>query len=93
MTNPESFKSTSGVTSVAADDRNRQTVKRDEQGLVATTPPVEQAVVVGVELAGQPGLLPLEDSLTELALLADTAGGGRTSDPAAEQRQSRDADR
>lgn len=74
MTNPESFQSTTGANSAAAGDRDRRTVKRDEQGLVTTAPPEELAVVVGVELSGQPGLLPLEDSLTELALLADTAG-------------------
>ncbi len=39
-----------------------------------TLPPRERAFLVGVEWKGQPGLLPLEDSLTELALLADTAG-------------------
>lgn len=49
-------------------------VVRDEQGLVATTPPVETCVLVGVELSSSPGLLPLEDSLAELGLLADTAG-------------------
>ena len=47
---------------------------RDDQGLVSTASPDELAVLVGVELTGQPGLLPLEDSLAELALLADTAG-------------------
>ena len=49
-------------------------VVRDEQGLVATTPPVETCVLVGVELNSHPGLLTLADSLSELALLADTAG-------------------
>ncbi len=34
----------------------------------------ERAILVGVQLAADPGLLPLEDSLDELALLADTAG-------------------
>lgn len=34
----------------------------------------ERAILVGVQLASEPGLLPLEDSLDELALLADTAG-------------------
>ncbi|MEZ4712363.1 MAG: GTPase HflX [Caldilineaceae bacterium] len=49
-------------------------VVRDEQGLVATTPPAETCVLVGVELNSHPGLLTLDDSLSELALLADTAG-------------------
>lgn len=39
-----------------------------------TTQPKERAFLVGVELYQQPGLLTLEDSLTELALLSDTAG-------------------
>jgi GTP-binding protein HflX len=39
-----------------------------------TLQPKERAFLVGVELFQQPGLLPLDDSLTELALLADTAG-------------------
>ena len=34
----------------------------------------EKAFLVGVEIFGEEGLLPLEDSLDELALLADTAG-------------------
>ncbi|MDA1330061.1 MAG: GTPase HflX [Chloroflexi bacterium] len=34
----------------------------------------ERALLVGVEISGQPGLLPLEDSLEELELLAVTAG-------------------
>jgi GTP-binding protein HflX len=38
-----------------------------------TTPPRERAFLVGVELRGEPALLPLEDSLAELALLAETA--------------------
>ncbi len=39
-----------------------------------THPPREKAFLVGVELRTQPGLIPLEDSLGELARLADTAG-------------------
>jgi GTP-binding protein HflX len=39
-----------------------------------TLQPKERAFLVGVELYQQPGLLTLEDSLTELALLSDTAG-------------------
>lgn len=38
-----------------------------------TQPPRERALLVGIELAGEPGFLPMEDSLAELALLADTA--------------------
>jgi len=41
---------------------------------VPTTQPRERAFLVGVELFGQQTLLNLDDSLTELALLADTAG-------------------
>ena len=40
----------------------------------STTPPRERAFLVGVELFQQKTLLPLEDSLTELTLLADTSG-------------------
>ncbi len=40
----------------------------------STTPPEERAFLVGLELSGQPHLLGIEDSLEELALLADTAG-------------------
>lgn len=39
-----------------------------------TAPPVERAFLVGVEIKNQPGLLSLEDSLSELALLCETAG-------------------
>ena len=39
-----------------------------------TTPPRERAFLVGVELFQQKTLMPLEDSLTELALLSDTSG-------------------
>ncbi len=39
-----------------------------------TRPPRQRAFLVGVEIKGQPGLLSLDDSLEELALLADTAG-------------------
>jgi GTP-binding protein HflX len=39
-----------------------------------TRPPRERAFLVGVEIPFQKQILPLEDSLTELALLADTAG-------------------
>src|SRR5512141_101354 len=39
-----------------------------------TTPPRERAFLVGVDLYQQKSFLPLDDSLTELALLADTSG-------------------
>jgi GTP-binding protein HflX len=39
-----------------------------------TSQPRERAFLVGVELYQQPGLLTLDDSLRELALLCDTAG-------------------
>jgi len=39
-----------------------------------TRPPRERAFLVGVELPSRKLLLPLEDSLAELAMLADTAG-------------------
>jgi len=41
---------------------------------VSTQPPSERAFLVGLEIRGHPQLLGVEDSLTELALLADTAG-------------------
>jgi len=56
--------------------RNRKTLVRDHDGLVETRPTAERAILVGVELSGAPNLLTLEDSLTELALLAKTAGVG-----------------
>lgn len=39
-----------------------------------TTPPRERAFLVGVDIRGKEQILTLEDSLLELALLADTAG-------------------
>jgi GTP-binding protein HflX len=39
-----------------------------------TRPPRERAFLVGVGLRNEPSLLSIEDSLEELALLADTAG-------------------
>ena len=45
------------------------------KGQLHTTETVpERALLVGVEIAGQPGLLPLEESLEELEFLALTAG-------------------
>lgn len=41
---------------------------------IPTTRPRERAFLVGVEIRGEEGLLPLEESLDELALLAKTAG-------------------
>ncbi len=40
----------------------------------STTPPSQRAFMVGVELRSEPSLLSMQDSLDELALLADTAG-------------------
>ncbi len=40
----------------------------------SSKPPRERAFLVGMEIFGQEGLLPLADSLIELALLAETAG-------------------
>lgn len=42
--------------------------------MINTKAPQEKALLVGVDLFGQDDLLNLEDSLEELALLADTAG-------------------
>ncbi len=39
-----------------------------------TRPPVERAFLVGVNLRSDPGILSLEESLAELALLCETAG-------------------
>jgi GTP-binding protein HflX len=55
-------------------ERSRRTVVRDTHGLVSTAPPTEIAVLVGVDIDSMPSLLPLDDSLDELALLAKTAG-------------------
>ena len=67
-----------GLTTVdsftGAAEESAPAVVRDDQGLILTDKPDETAVLVGVSLAGQPGILSMEDSLTELALLADTAG-------------------
>lgn len=74
MTNPESFQSTISTTATESSPRSRRTVQRDDAGLVLTTSPREEAILVGVELNGAPGHLSLDDSLAELALLAKTAG-------------------
>src|SRR4029077_2818434 len=39
-----------------------------------TAPPTERAFLVGVELKNKPGAFAIEDSMAELARLADTAG-------------------
>ncbi len=54
--------------------RRGERIDRDAQGMTPTRAPAERAVLVGVELAGDPGLLSLHDSLEELELLTDTAG-------------------
>ena len=41
---------------------------------MATTPPKQKAFLVGVDIKSNQGLLPIEDSLEELGMLADTAG-------------------
>jgi GTP-binding protein HflX len=45
-----------------------------KKNLERTAPPRERALLVGVELRGHENLLSLDESLNELALLADTAG-------------------
>lgn len=56
------------------DQTERDTIQRDESGLISTAPLQERAILVGVELAMDPHLLSLQDSLAELGLLARTAG-------------------
>ncbi len=72
MTKPDSFQSSSGLNFV--DGGTREAIARDADGLVLTGAPAEYAILVGVDMTNQPGLLRLEDSLAELGLLADTAG-------------------
>ena len=75
MTNPSSFQAKPERDVSSSDEsRSRQTIVRDEHGLVSTAPPVEKAVLVGVEIASLPAPLELDDSLDELTLLAKTAG-------------------
>lgn len=76
MTKPTSFQATvqSDATETDESGSRRTVLLRDEQGMVSTAATVEQAILVGVEISGNPGLLSLEDSLNELELLADTAG-------------------
>ena len=74
MTNPNSFEPNGGdqrSDRVAAD--GRKPLARDEAGLFVTQFPIERAVLVGVEIRDRPGLLTLQDSLSELEALADTA--------------------
>ncbi len=40
----------------------------------STTPPIERAYLVGVEIKGKPGAFAIEDSMNELERLADTDG-------------------
>ena len=58
----------------ASQSKSRSQFVRDDSGLISTAPPAERAILVGVDLAIAPQLLGLDDSLTELALLAKTAG-------------------
>ncbi|MEZ4637529.1 MAG: GTPase HflX [Caldilineaceae bacterium] len=62
------------VDDFGSQNRGRTVEVRDDTGLLSVGGPAEVAVLVGVELTGDPGLLSLEDSLDELALLAKTAG-------------------
>jgi len=74
MTNNKSSESKSNSDPIAADDeRSRQTIVRDAQGLVSTASPIERAVLVGVDIDSIPSPLSMEDSLDELTLLAKTA--------------------
>lgn len=77
MTNPNSFDSfdhKGNNIDESNEGRSRAHVIRDDSGLVSTAPPAERAILVGVDLAIAPQLLGLDDSLSELALLAKTAG-------------------
>ncbi len=74
MSNPKSFDSHTNSQSISdGDERSRRTVTRDQHGMVSTAPPAEIAVLVGVDIDNMPSILPLSDSLDELALLAKTA--------------------
>lgn len=76
MTNTETFESLIEHEDMTTDGDKpkRKIVARDEHGMVSTASPTELTILVGVELSSSPGLLTLEDSLAELALLAHTAG-------------------
>jgi GTP-binding protein HflX len=74
MSNPSSFDATQPGS--PRTDTARTPLARDEHGLLSTAPTAENAILVGVDLAHAPQLLPLQDSLAELALLAKTAGVG-----------------
>ncbi len=75
MTKPTSYEpETSRSASAKLTSRDASSPTRDEGGLLATGQTVERAVLVGVEWLAHPGLLSLEDSLAELAMLAKTAG-------------------
>ena len=63
-----------GNSSSSRHDVTRRSDDPNERGYYsAVDSNPERAVLVGVEWLGHPGLLPLEDSLAELALLATTA--------------------
>ncbi|MFN2203612.1 MAG: GTPase HflX [Caldilineaceae bacterium] len=67
--------STNGDVSTEGLDGWQDSVSASAQEADSTGPyGVERAVLVGVEWIQHPGLLPLEDSLAELALLSSTAG-------------------
>jgi GTP-binding protein HflX len=82
MRHADPFDSPDGYDDAPAEDEapigrepsGRDLIVRDASGLIPTARPEEDAILVGVELAHAPHLLSLEDSLTELALLARTAG-------------------
>jgi GTPase len=75
MANPNSFQPNAHNDSPEQEPSDsRRVLQRDADGLFLTQPPVEQGILVGVELTSHPSLLNLEDSLAELALLAKTAG-------------------
>ena len=75
MTNPESFQSNTGHIPTVGDGHDGQAIRRDDEGLDAHRRPHRtRGTGRRGSFFGQPGLLPLQDSLAELALLADTAG-------------------
>lgn len=71
MTDPSSLDTASSAS--PRDDAGRDLIVRDKSGLIPTARPQERAVLVGVDLALEPHLLSLHDSLAELSLLARTA--------------------
>ncbi len=71
---PAGHRGSSDEPTVVRAETDRTAIRRDESGLISTAAVTEYAILVGVELARAPQLLSLEDSLTELGLLARTAG-------------------